>query len=81
MTRYQDLNLTGAGSSSGHHSGRLHQSGTEPNSLCARPGRLVNVYRKFYIIVCNHLSFALGRISPYPIQTNKQENERERRRA
>ena len=38
VTRYLDLNLTGAGSSSAPHSGMLYQSGTDQNSLCLRPG-------------------------------------------
>ena len=64
MTHDQDPNLTGAGADpiSGRHSGRLYQSdGHGPEfSLSEIQGGGVLMYRKFYIIVCNHLSFARG---------------------
>ena len=84
MTHDQDPNLTGAGADpiSGRHSGRLYQSdGHGPEFSLSEiqyggGASWVNVRRKFYIIVCNHLSFARGGVSLYPIQTNTQEKER-----
>ena len=87
MTHDQDPNLTGAGADpiSGPHSGWLYQSGghgpefslseiqSEGGASC------VNVRRKFYIIVCNHLSFARGAADSRSIgfkRTNSQEKER-----